>query len=80
MTADWRPVPLFTFTAATGAAAPVEVYLLGGQSNATGQGYVKNLPADRLARPRERGDSRLGPPGPSISSFPLCGIHLRNSG
>ncbi|HWA10659.1 MAG TPA: sialate O-acetylesterase [Opitutaceae bacterium] len=26
-------------------AAPVEVYLIGGQSNATGQGYVKNLPA-----------------------------------
>ncbi len=27
-------------------AASVEVYLIGGQSNATGQGYVKNLPPD----------------------------------
>jgi hypothetical protein len=26
-------------------AATVEVYLIGGQSNATGQGYVRNLPA-----------------------------------
>jgi sialate O-acetylesterase len=24
---------------------PIEVYLIGGQSNATGQGYVRNLPA-----------------------------------
>jgi hypothetical protein len=29
---------------AAAAAAPVEVYLIGGQSNATGQGYVKNFP------------------------------------
>ena len=24
----------------------IDVYLIGGQSNATGQGYVKNLPKD----------------------------------
>lgn len=27
-------------------AADIDVYLIGGQSNATGQGYLKNLPAD----------------------------------
>lgn len=25
---------------------PVDVYLIGGQSNATGQGYVVNIPED----------------------------------
>jgi hypothetical protein len=28
------------------AAEPIEVFLIGGQSNATGQGYVRNLPKD----------------------------------
>ncbi len=34
--------------AADNAAAPqpIDVYLIGGQSNATGQGYLKNLPPD----------------------------------
>ena len=36
----------FFATPAVAPAAPVEVYLIGGQSNATGQGYLKNLPAD----------------------------------
>ncbi len=30
--------------AAPGSKGPIEVYLIGGQSNATGQGYVKNFP------------------------------------
>lgn len=30
---------------AAGAANEVDVYLIAGQSNATGQGYIKNLPA-----------------------------------
>jgi hypothetical protein len=34
----------FLAATATASAAPVEVYLIGGQSNATGQGYTKNLP------------------------------------
>ncbi len=28
-----------------GSAGPIDVYLIGGQSNATGQGYMANLPA-----------------------------------
>lgn len=28
------------------AQEPIDVYLVGGQSNATGQGYLKNLPGD----------------------------------
>jgi lysophospholipase L1-like esterase len=28
------------------AGGPIDVYLIGGQSNATGQGYVRNLPKD----------------------------------
>jgi lysophospholipase L1-like esterase len=28
------------------AGGPIDVYLIGGQSNATGQGYMKNLPPD----------------------------------
>jgi hypothetical protein len=28
------------------AARPIDVYLIGGQSNATGQGYMANLPTD----------------------------------
>jgi hypothetical protein len=29
-----------------GSAGPIDVYLIGGQSNATGQGYMSNLPND----------------------------------
>ncbi len=37
---------LFCATTASGAepAKPIDVYLIGGQSNATGQGYMANLP------------------------------------
>jgi hypothetical protein len=31
--------------AAPATARPIDVYLIGGQSNATGQGYMRNLPA-----------------------------------
>ncbi len=31
--------------AASAPPTPIDVYLIGGQSNATGQGYLKNLPA-----------------------------------
>ena len=31
---------------------PIDVYLIGGQSNATGQGYLANLPKDFAADPR----------------------------
>jgi hypothetical protein len=33
-----------TFTSAADAPIPIDVYLIGGQSNATGQGYLANLP------------------------------------
>jgi hypothetical protein len=47
MRITFRPfVTLFALSAAAALAAPVEVYLIGGQSNATGQGYLKNLPPD----------------------------------
>ncbi len=44
-----------TLSASPAAARePVDVYLIGGQSNATGQGYMKNLPAGFQPDPRVR--------------------------
>jgi hypothetical protein len=34
------------FTSAADPPKPIDVYLIGGQSNATGQGYLANLPKD----------------------------------
>lgn len=35
-------------------AEPIDVYLIGGQSNATGQGYLRNLPPEVKPDPRVR--------------------------
>ena len=57
---------------------PIDVYLIGGQSNATGQGYLKNIPADfkidksvQFYYSKGRTRSRTGTDTPSRrSSFP----------
>ncbi len=36
-------LPLSAVAAAAGPAKPIDVFLIGGQSNATGQGYMANL-------------------------------------
>ena len=35
---------IFCLSAQVGRARIVDVFLIGGQSNATGQGYVRNIP------------------------------------
>ena len=39
-------IGLSAFGPAAEAGKPIDVYLIGGQSNATGQGYMANLPKD----------------------------------
>lgn len=40
------------FSPGTEPARPIDIYLIGGQSNATGQGYMANLPEDFVPDPR----------------------------
>ena len=54
---------------------PIDVYLIGGQSNATGQGYIANLPEDVTPDPRvmlfHSGKPHLNSGGESLTWMPL---------
>lgn len=66
-------------SAADSAAADsrtIDVYLIGGQSNATGQGYLRNLPAGSRPIPR----SCCSTPARPISTAALNPAHGSRSG
>lgn len=78
---------LWTLPAFDAGAADVYVYLIGGQSNATGQGRVSNLPASfRLAESveffysrflnRGEGSGKWGPLRPASETLDKFGVEL----
>jgi lysophospholipase L1-like esterase len=61
-----------------GSLGPIDVYLIGGQSNATGQGYMSNLPKDFVINT----DVLLfnsGPPHLDSGAAPLTWVPLRQA-
>jgi hypothetical protein len=64
--------------AAVAKPNPIDVYLIGGQSNATGQGYVRNLPPDFKIDPRVL-LFNSGRPHLNSGAAPLTWVPLRQA-
>jgi lysophospholipase L1-like esterase len=71
----WFSALVFATAPSLQAGGPIDVYLIGGQSNATGQGYVRNLPKDFKIDPAvllfTSGKPHLNSGGPAETWIPL---------